>query len=129
MGLAERRMIAKLRDETVPRHQSELQKITGTAIAYDVDWDSFAESSAAMDNLEPKALKPISEIFRKICADQLGKDAVSQSIQTIRLSHGKEAKIPDFTLSKGVLKMPWDWEGWPGSFFPDSVREKIESML
>lgn len=129
MGLAEKRMLAQLRDETVPKYQSELHKITGSEIALDIDWKTFEDSTSAMQNLEPKALKPLSEIFRKITSDQLGKDAVSESIQTIKLSHGKEAHIPSFTLKGGVLSMPWDWEGWPGSFFPDSVREKIESML
>lgn len=129
MGLAEKRMLAQVRDEVAPKYQSELRKIMGSEIAYDIDWDTFANSLAAMGNLETKALKPLSEIFRKITSDKLGKEAVAEGIQTIRLSHGEEARIEDFTLKKGVLSMPWDWEGWPGSFYPDSVQEKIESML
>ena len=129
MGLAEKRQLAQLRDVTAPKYQSELQKITGSEIVYDIDWASFADNAGAMNNLEAKCLKPLSEVFRKITSDDLGKEAVQASIQTIRLSHGKEAHIPSFTLRGGVLKMPWDWEGWPGSFYPDSVREKIESLL
>lgn len=131
MGLAEKRMLAQVRDEVAPKYQVELRKITGSQIAYDIDWDSFAGSLAAMGNLEAKALKPLSEIFRKITSDKLGKEAVAESIQTIKLSHGLDidARIAEFTLKNGVLSMPWDWEGWPGSFYPDSVQEKIESML
>ena len=129
MGLVEKRALAQLRDETIPKYQAELREIIGNDISYEVDFDSFANSTTAMGNLETKALKPLSEVFRKITVDQLGKDAVKENIQTIRLSHGKEAHIPSFTLLGGVLTMPWDWEGWAGSFYPDSVREKIESML
>ena len=129
MGLAEKRQLAQLRDEAAPKYQRELQEITGSAIVYDIDWDSFANNMSAMNNFESNCLKPLSEIFRKITVDDLGKDAVKESIQTIQLSHGKDANISSFTLLGGVLKMPWDWEGWPGSFYPDSVREKIESLL
>ena len=131
MGLAEKRMLAQLRDEVAPKYEGELREITGSEIAYDIDWDSFAGSMAAMGNLEDKALKPLSEIFRKITADKLGKEAVSEGVQSISLSHDKDApsNVADLTLKGGVLTVRWDWEGWAGSFFPGSVQEKIESML
>lgn len=129
MGLIEKRMLAQLRDETVPKYQSELREITGSDLSYDIDWDTFADNSTAMGNLAIKGLQPLSEIFRKITVDQLGKDAVKQSIQSIHLSQSTQANISAFTLVNGVLTMPWDWQGWAGSFFPDSVREQIESLL
>lgn len=129
MGLAEKRQLAKVRDEIVPQYQKEISEIVGSKIAYDIDWDSFADNLDAMENLEPKALKPMNEMFRKITIDKIGKDAVKQSIQTIRLSQGSEANISNFTLQEGVLNLPWDWVGWGGSFYLDSVQEKLESML
>ena len=130
MGLVEKRMLAQLRDEIVPKYQAELREITGNKIVYDVDFDSFANSLTAMGNMETKCLKPLGEVFRAITVDDLGKDAVRQNIKVIKLSHGDAtSSISNFTLQNGVLTMPWDWEGWAGSFYPDSVREKIESML
>lgn len=129
MGLVEKRMLAGLRDEVAPRYEAELREITGSEIRYVVDWDSFAENKTAMGNLESKALKPLATIFRQITKDDLGKEAVAEEIREIHLSQGTTANISEFTLTSGVLSMPWDWEGWAGSFFPDSVREKIESML
>lgn len=129
MGLVEKRMLARLRDETLPKYQTELREITGHDIVYDVDWDSFADNLTAMENLELKALRPLNEIFRDITVDQLGKDAVSLNIHSIRLCQGEDATVSAFTLMGGTLSMPWDWKGWAGSFYPDSVREKIESML
>ncbi len=129
MGLAEKRAIAKVRDEVLPTYQTELRETTGSDVSYVVDWDSCADDMTALENLEDKCLKPLTCIFQKITRDDLGKEAVKESIREIHLSHGKEANIPSFSLPGGVLKLPWDWSGWPGSFYPDSVQEKIESML
>ena len=129
MGLAEKRQLAQLRNEIVPQYQKELSEIVGSEIVYDIDWDSFADNLEAMERLEPKALKPMNEIFRKITVDQIGKDAVAESIQTIEISQGSDANISNFTLQNGVLNLPWDWVGWGDSFYLDSVQEKLESML
>ena len=129
MGLAEKRALSQLREETVPKQQRELQKITGSKVVYAVDWDSFADNATAIANLEAKCLQPLNEILRQITVDKIGQDAVKESIQSIALSQGRDANISNFTLSDGVLTLPWDWESWPGSFFSDSVREKIETML
>ena len=128
MGLIEKRRLAQLK-KSAPAFQEELQKLTGTAIALDIDWESFGENTDAMNNFEAKGLRVLPEIFREIVVDQIGKDAVSAGIKTLRFSQGSDANIYTFTLQDGVLTMPWDWAGWSGSFFPVSVREKIESML
>ena len=129
MGLAEKRALATLQDETVPKYQTDLRKITGNEVSVVVDWKSFSENIDAMENLEDKCLKPLLGIFRKITKDVIGKEAVAESINEIQLSQVDDCNIAFFTLKKGVLKMPWDWKGWSGSFFPDSVQEKIESLL
>ena len=113
----------------MPKHEAELKKITGAAITYEVDWDSFADNLRAMENLEPKGLQPLGEIFRQITSDKIGKDAVKDSIQTIYLSQTDDCNIARFLLNDGVLSMPWDWKSYGDSFFPDGVREKIESLL
>lgn len=129
MGLQEKRAIAQLRDETLPKYQEELREITATQVVYVVDFDSFANDLTAIGNLENKCLKVLNDVFRKITRDAIGKEAVAESIKEIRLSHGDTARIEEFTLMKGILSMPWDWSGWAGSFYPDSVQEKIESLL
>ena len=129
MGLAEKRALATLQDETLPKYQADLRKITGNEITYVVDWKSFSDNLDAMENLEEKCLKPLLGIFRVITKDKIGKEAVAETIQEIHLTQVEDCNIAWFTLTKGALKMPWDWKGWSGSFFPDSVREKIESLL
>ena len=129
MGLQEKRALEQLQTETLPKYQGELQQITGTTIPYVVDWDGFADNLSAMGNLEEKGLKPLSEIFRGITRDAIGKEAVAGAIKEIHLSQGESANIQEFALAGGTLTLPWDWSGWAGSFYPDSVQEKIESLL
>ena len=129
MGLTEKRALATLQDETLPKYQADLRAITGNEVSFVVDWKSFSENIDAMENLEEKCLKPLLGIFRKVTKDVIGKEAVAEAILEIHLKQVEDCNIAWFTLSKGALKMPWDWKGWAGSFFPDSVQEKIESLL
>lgn len=128
MGLAEKRALAHARDEVTPQYQTELQEITGTKIKYAIDWETFADNLKAMENLEDKCFKVTNEVFRKITRDEIGKEAVAE-IKEIHLSQGGSSNIQEFAIIKGVLEMPWDWSSWADSFFPDSVQQKIESLL
>ena len=129
MGLAEKRAVAQVRDEILPKYQTELREIMGNQVSYVVDWSGFENEMTALNNLEDKCLKTLNIVFRKITRDDLGQEAVKEGIKEIHLAQGKEAYIPAFTLKDGVLNLPWDWAGWSGSFFPDSVQEQIEKML
>lgn len=128
MGLVEKRLMAQLRDAVVPQYQNELQSITGSPLVYQVEWDTFVDNKAAMDKLE-KALQTINAIFQEIAIDTIGKEAIASAIKQVHLSQGGPSNISDFTLVNGILDLPWDWVSWGGSFYPSSVREKIEQML
>ena len=129
MGLIEKRAIAKMRDDVVPRYQTELQQIAGDQVSYDIVWDSFSNDIGALGNLEEKCFRVVNDVFKKITVDEIGVEAVKEGVQQIRISNGKTANIAEFTLKDGVLDMPWDWSGWPGSFYPETVQEKIETLL
>ena len=129
MGLIEKRAIANIRDNVVPRYETELQKIAGDQISYEIIWESFLHDITALENLEEKCFRVINDIFKKITVDDIGKEAVAEGVSQIRISNGKVANIQEFTLKAGVLDVPWDWSGWPGSFYPKTVQEKIETLL
>lgn len=129
MGLIEKRAIANIRDNVVPRYEGELQKIGGDQISYEIIWESFLHDITALENLEEKCFRVINDIFRKITVDDIGKEAVAEGVTQIRISNGAVANINEFTLKEGVLDIPWDWSGWPGSFYPKTVQEKIETLL
>lgn len=129
MGLIEKRAIANIRDNVVPRYETELQQIAGERVSYEVIWESFLHDIKALENLEEKCFRVINDIFKKITIDDIGQEAVAEGVAQIRISNGTVANIQEFTLKEGVLDIPWDWSGWPGSFYPKTVQEKIETLL
>ena len=129
MGLIEKRAIAKMRDNVVPRYEAELRKIAGDQIAYEMNWESFFHDITALENLEEKCFRVINDIFKKITVDDIGVQAVQEGVQKIRISNAKKSAVAEFTLKDGILDIPWDWSGYPRSFYPKTVQEKIETLL
>ena len=129
MGLIEKRAIAKIRDNVVPRYEAELQQIAGNQISYQMNWDSFLHDITALENLEEKCFRVINGIFKKITVDDIGKEAVAEQVEKIHISQSNNFNVSEFTLKEGVLDIPWDWSGYPGSFYPKTVQEKIETLL
>ena len=129
MGLIEKRAIAKIRDNVVPRYEAELQQIAGNQISYQMNWDSFLHDITALENLEEKCFRVINGIFKKITVDDIGKEAVAELVEKIHISQSNNFNVSEFTLKEGVLDIPWDWSGYPGSFYPKTVQEKIETLL
>ena len=129
MGLIEKRAIAKMRDNVVPRYDAELKQIAGDQISYQMDWESFLHDITALENLEEKCFRVLNDIFKKITFDDIGTQAVHEGVQQIHISNAKNAAVNEFSLKDGVLDIPWDWSGFPGSFYPKTVQEKIETLL
>ena len=65
MGLIEKRAIAKMRDNVVPRYEAELQQIAGDRISYEMNWESFLHDINALENLEEKCFRVLNDIFKK----------------------------------------------------------------
>ena len=129
MGLIEKRAIAKIRDNVVPRYEAELKQIAGDQISYEMNWESFLHDITALENLEEKCFRVINDIFKKITVDDIGVEAVQEGVEKIHISNVKTSNVNEFTLKEGVLDIPWDWSGYPGSFYPKTVQEKIETLL
>src|SRR5579871_7038601 len=72
MGLNERRKIKELQEQTFPQRMAELAEITGGAITYDVDWDSFADDMEALNFVDNLSCHRTNMALRVICADDLG---------------------------------------------------------
>lgn len=129
MGLQEKRMLKTLQEDVLPEREKEIQKITGVKIKYEVNWDSMASSLGVMERFRDCAFKSLNESFTSVCRDDIGKGAVKESIQTIHFSQGGDSNMTGVTLKDGLLDIPWDWEGWGGSFFAESLTERLESLL
>jgi hypothetical protein len=105
MGLQERQKIKEYQDKIVPGRRKELAELSGSDIAYEVDWDSFADDLTALNFLDNLAFHRVNMAFRHLGGDQVVKDAVRDGLKTIRLKNVKEKSEMKITFSGGVLEM------------------------
>src|SRR6185369_9655641 len=97
MGLNERRKIKELQDTTLPERVKEIEEICGKPIKYEVDWESLADDAEGLNFLDNLSCHRLNMALRAICIDELGKDAVAQGLQLIRLKNVKDR--PDMKMS------------------------------
>ena len=109
MGLEERRKIKEYQDRQVPERTAELLEIAGSPIAYDIDWASFADDAEAINYLDNVAFHRINMAMRTLCTDQMAKDAVRDSLKTIRIRNVKEEGDRAMGLAGGVLDMKFSY--------------------
>jgi len=130
MGLNERRKIKELQDTTFPERTAELAEITGGNIAYDVDWDSFADDYEALNFLDNLSCHRTNMALRVICADDLGKEAVQESLKVIKLKNVKTKPEMQITFGGGVLEMHCAYALRTDGMFSDGeIRELLMKHL
>ena len=105
MGLEERRKIKELQETTFPERVKEIQEICGKAIPYEVDWDSLADDKEALNFIDNISCHRLNMALRVICQDDLGKEAVRESLKLIKLKNVKDKADMSMTFDGGVLEM------------------------
>ena len=106
MGLNERRKIKELQDTTLPGRVNEIEEICGQGIPYEVDWDSLADDAEGLNFLDNISCHRLNMALRTICVDDMGKEAVSDSLKLVKLKNVKdksEMKINFDLLRQGSL--------------------------
>ncbi len=104
MGLDERRRIKDLQETTLPERVKEIEEICGKAIPYEVDWASFADDGEALNFLDNLSCHRLNMALRVICSDGLGKEAVAESLQVVKLKNVPKAAMK-LAFDGGVLEM------------------------
>jgi len=128
MGLNERRRQKELEETVVPKHEEELQGITGSAIKYDIAWETF-ETLTAMNALDQYIFNSISDGFREICIDDMGKEAVAAAITTIRLVNSDTSEWENTaTLEGGIFTVEWNFDE-SMYFTGDMIESRLAPML
>jgi hypothetical protein len=106
MGLNERRKIKELQDSVLPERTAELTEISGGGkIAYDIDWDSFSDDLEGLNFLDNLSCHRTNMALRVICSDEMGKEAVRDSLKTIKLKNVKTRPEMSIAFKGGVLEM------------------------
>ena len=136
MGLAERRMIAKV-DEGLQEVASGLRSHLGYDIALEIDKESFPENKAVLDGYEyykEYGFPMMGRIMTRIGVDDMGKEALRDKIRKVVVintgvdeSNGGEKSL---SLADGVLTVKQGWYSYSDKLFDeDALLQQIESLL
>ncbi len=130
MGLNERRMIKELQDVTFPERVKEIEKICGKAIPYDVDWESLADDAPGLNFIDNLSCHRLNMALRVICRDEMGKEAIRDSLNLIKLVNVTNTSDMKMTFDGGVLEMHCAYaQGTTGMHRDDDIRALLESKL
>ena len=127
MGLLERRKIKELQDTTLPERTAELAEICGGGtITYEVDWDSFADDLEGLNFLDNLSCHRTNMALRVICMDEMGKEAVRESLKKIKLKNVKTRPEMQISFAGGVLEMHCAYaQRTDGMYSDNEIREVL----
>jgi hypothetical protein len=130
MGLNERRKIKELQEVTLPVRVKEIEEICGKPIPYDVDWDSLADDAEGLNFLDNISCHRLNMALRMICQDELGKQAVRDGLNLVKLKNVKDKAAMQINFQNGVLEMHCACALGAGGMFSDGeIREILEKPL
>ena len=105
MGLAERRKIKELQEEVLPGRVKEIEEICGAPIPYEVDWDSFNDDLEGLNFMDNISCHRLNMALRVICSDDMGKEAIRETVKKIKLKNVKAKDQMAMTFGDGALEM------------------------
>lgn len=105
MGLAEKRAAEAIKTETIPVFLEKLKSIAGYDIALDIQWDTFtAYDQYPLSRLDI-VLSDIESFVKKICSDDMGKEALQDAMQSIKLINSDKNEDVKMELKNKVLSL------------------------
>jgi hypothetical protein len=130
MGLEERRKIKELKETTFPERVKEIEEICGKAIPYEVDWDSLADDKEGLNFIDNISCHRLNMALRVICQDDMGKEAVRDSLKLIKLKNVKDKSEMKMSFEGGVLEMHCPYAlRTEGMFSDNEIRALLMDKL
>ena len=130
MGLNERRKIKELQDTTLPDRVKEIEEICGKPIPYEVDWESLADDAEGLNFLDNISCHRLNMALRTICVDDMGKEAVRDSLNLIKLKNVKDKSEMKINFDDGLLEMHCAYAlRTDGMYSDNEIREVLMSKL
>ena len=130
MGLAERRKIKELQDTTFVERVKEIEEICGKAIPYEVDWDSLADDAEGLNFIDNLSCHRLNMALRTICVDEMGKEAVRDGLELIKLKNVKNKADMKIAFDGGVLEMHCAYALRTDGMFGDGqIRDVLMAKL
>lgn len=129
MGLNERRKVKELQDVTFPGRVKEIEEICGAPVPYEVDWDSIADDSGALNFIDNVSCHRLNMALRMLCQDDMGKQAVREGLKLVKLKNVKD-QPSSISFQAGTLEMRCDYAIGAGSIISDNeIRRILENGL
>lgn len=109
MGLAEKRAIKTFQEGKFSEFTEKINTIAGKNLEFEVKWDELAEDG--MSHLYEDAwtkvyFQPLMDALNNICADDMGKEAIGESLSKVVISNstsnysaGQWSSFADSTLT------------------------------
>lgn len=130
MGLAEKRAMKEAETKWLAKRNAELQQISGGALSYEIEWESFADDAKAIEWLESNGPQQVAMAFRQICKDELGKEAIQEAINKVVLRYVADPEARDVECAEGVLSIQGTFsQGIKGTVRDKQIRECVEAAL
>ena len=131
MGLTQKRAIAQLQEETLPKYQAELDAAVGAHIELAPLWESYADQDASVieRHLPNYGLAEVVKGIALVCKDELGKSAVQEAVTKVELRYPQQGQENVLALEGKVLTIllgdPGRTGYWPG----DRIAQFLEKKL
>jgi hypothetical protein len=130
MGLIEKRLIKKGQEEWVPEANKELQEVTKGTQTYEVVWTTFESDAEALNNLQNQGLRRITSAFRVVCMDDLGKEAVQESVKKVLVTNVASPAEKSIQVKDGAATIAGAWgKGSDGYFTDREIQLMLEKQL
>lgn len=116
MGLADRQAIAAFKEKKFNEQLGKLKAAVGADIAIEVDETDFTK--AAIESLPNALFDRLRDDLKKICKDDLGKQAVRDAVKKVVAKYTPTPKAHAISLEGGQLTVTARWDGSSGTDFP-----------
>jgi hypothetical protein len=108
MGLLEKRALKAFQDGAYKKLTGEINKIAGFNVDFDVNWETLAleDQSHLYEESFPKVyFEPIIKAFTEIASDEMGKDALKETLKKIIIKNegGVYYGSGAYSFDNGVL--------------------------
>ena len=130
MGLADRQAMAVFKDKKLAAQLAKLKTVVGADIAIEID-ESTELPKGAVGMLPNAMFDRLCDDLKKVCTDDLGRQAVRDAIKKVVVKYTTLPKSPSITLDAGALIVVGKWEGSPGADYPgyDDYKKYLLAKL
>ena len=130
MGLAEKRLAQEIQNEKLPAFESKLKEITGYDLKVDIDWATFTTYDSYPLTRLDIVFDDLTGFVKKICTDDMGKEALQEAMSTIKLTNVESADNVKMELKNNVLDLHFKLVGDSWSSYTDTqLANYIEEQL